>query len=383
MTDPLGWLHDVERERIGAGLRRSTCARQPDGPALLDLAGNDYLGLARDPRVVEAAVEALRRWGAGSTGSRLVTGTTSLHDELEAALALHTGFAAALVFSSGYLANLGALTSLAPAGTRVVCDALNHASLIDAARLARGEVVVVPHLDLEAVADALSSRPAGTRALVVTDAVFSVDGDAADLAALHAVVRRHEAALLVDDAHGVGVVGEGGRGSAWAAGIAGSPDVVVTATLSKALGSQGGVVLGSAAVRAHVLDQARTFIFDTGLAPASAAAALAALHVIAAEPDLPARVREGALALAAAAREAGWRATTPSAAVASVLVGEPDAALAAQRACAAAGVAVGCFRPPSVPDGVSRLRLAAHADLSDADLALAAAALAEARHASR
>jgi 8-amino-7-oxononanoate synthase len=223
----------------------------------------------------------------------------------------------------------------------------------------RGEVVVVPHLDLEAVADALSSRPAGTRALVVTDAVFSVDGDAADLAALHAVVRRHEAALLVDDAHGGGVVGKGGRGSAWAAGIAGSPDVVVTATLSKALGSQGGVVLGSAAVRAHVLDQARTFIFDTGLAPASAAAALAALHVIAAEPDLPARVREGALALAAAAREAGWRATTPSAAVTSVLVGEPDAALAAQRACAAAGVAVGCFRPPSVPDGVSRLRLAA------------------------
>jgi 8-amino-7-oxononanoate synthase len=370
----LDWLgtHAVERERVG--LRRRLLPRPVGGDGLLDLASNDYLGLARDPQVVQAAADAAARWGAGATGSRLVTGSTDLHAELEAALAGLVGAPAGLVFSSGYLANLGAVCALVGAGDLVVSDAGNHASLVDACRLSRARVVVSPHGDVAAVDAALRDR-AEERALVVTDAVFSIDGDLAPLRELAVVTRRHGAALLVDDAHGLGVLGAGGRGAVHAAGLAGDEDVVVTVTLSKALGSQGGAVLGSPAVKDHLVDTARSFIFDTGLAPACAGAALAAVHRLGREPGLAAMARTNAATLAARAARAGLPVTTPQAAVTSVLVGAPDAALAAAEHCARQGVRVGCFRPPSVPDGVSRLRLTARADLSADDLDRAALAL--------
>lgn len=376
MSDPLGWLGDVAAARERSGMRRVLRPR-PAEDGVLDLASNDYLGLARDPRVTAAAAEAARVWGAGATGSRLVTGSTELHAGLERALAAFVGTESALVFSSGYLANLGVLTALADADTLVVSDALNHASVVDACRLARGEVVVTAHRDLAAVDAALAGRTRH-RALVVTDAVFSVDGDLAPLADLHLVARRHGAVLVVDEAHALGVVGAGGRGGCHAAGIAAEPDVVQTVTLSKSLGSQGGAVLGTTAVVEHLVNAARPFIFDTGLAPPAAAAAGAALDVLAAEPTLAAVVRTRAGELASGLAGRGLEVTEPDAAVVSVRVGEPGRAVAAAEELLAAGLRVGCFRPPSVADGVSRLRLTARATLTGADVARAVAGVAAA-----
>lgn len=372
MSDPLHWLADAAAERSRAGLHRELRPREPDD-RVLDLASNDYLGLSRHPLVVQAAVAALGTWGAGSTGSRLVTGTTRLHGELEDALAAATGMPAALVFSSGYLANLGAVTALAGPGTLVVSDAGNHASLVDACRLSRAEVVVVPHADVDAVEAALRAR-SQPRALVVSDAVFSVDGELAPLTALHEVARRHGAALLVDEAHALGVVGAAGAGACAAVGLTGEPDVVLTATLSKSLGSQGGAVLGPPALRGHLIDTARTFVFDTGLAPASAAAAMAALALV------PSRVTDLQRSVTALANALGVP-VTPGAVVA-VPVGDPHRVVAVQAACLAEGVRVGCFRPPSVPPGGSCLRLAARADLSADDVARAAGVVAAALEAS-
>jgi 8-amino-7-oxononanoate synthase len=367
---PLAWLEPHAVRRRAAGLRRELRPRTPDEP-LLDLAGNDYLGLATDPRVVEGAVRAARTWGAGSTGSRLVTGTTTLHAELEAELAAFCGAESALVFSSGYAANLGVLTALAGRDALVVSDAANHASLIDGCRLSGARVAVVPHDDPEAVDAALAARTE-SRALVVTESVNSVDGGLAPLARLHAVCRGRGALLVVDEAHGLGVVGPGGRGLLAEAGLAGADDVVATMTLSKALGAQGGAVLGPAAVTAHLVDTARSFIFDTGLAPAAVGAARAALAVLRAEPERPGAVLRVAAALAAAAGV-----PAPPSAVVAVVLGEPDVAVAAARRCAERGLRVGCFRPPSVPDGTSRLRLTARATVTDAELAHVRAVLAD------
>jgi 8-amino-7-oxononanoate synthase len=366
---PLDWLDAHAAARRAAGLRRGLRPRAAGEP-LLDLAGNDYLGLSTDPRVVEGAVAAARAWGAGSTGSRLVTGTTALHSELEAELAAFLGARAALVFSSGYLANLGVVTALSGPGALVVSDAANHASLVDACRLARARIAVTPRDDPAAV-DALLAARTEERALVVTDSVNSVDGAFAPLRELHAVCRARGALLVVDEAHGLGVVGPGGRGLLAALDLAGADDVVATVTLSKALGSQGGAVVGSAAVMAHLVDTARSFIFDTGLAPACVGAALAALRVLRAEPDRPAAILRAAAVLAAAAGV-----PAPPSAVVSVVLGEPEIAVAAAAACAERGVRVGCFRPPSVPKGTSRLRLTARATLTDAELAHAGAVLA-------
>jgi 8-amino-7-oxononanoate synthase len=373
---PFDWVDAHAAEREAAGLRRRLRPRAADED-VLDLAGNDYLGLAHHPEVLHAAALAAKQWGAGSTGSRLVTGSTLLHSELEAAFADVMGAEAALVFSSGYLANVGAVTALTGPGTLIVSDALNHASLIDACRLSRARVVVTPHRDVAAVEVALAER-AEDRALVVSDGVFSVDGDVAPLAGLAAAARRHGAGLLIDEAHAVGVIGAAGRGSVHAAGLAGAPDVVCTAVLSKSLGSQGGVVVGPRAVVDHIIDSARSFIFDTGLAPAAAGAGLAALRLLVAEPERADRVRERARDLHRLARAAGLRAGPPVGAVTGVLVGRPELAVEAAAACMALGVRVGCFRPPSVPDGISRLRLTARADLTPADLDRAAAALAAA-----
>ncbi|MCX6466035.1 MAG: 8-amino-7-oxononanoate synthase [Pseudonocardiales bacterium] len=367
---PLAWLADHADRRRAAGLRRSLRPRAADD-AVIDLAGNDYLGLARDPRVVAGGVAALQAWGAGSTGSRLVTGSTALHAELEDALAAFTGFAAGLVFSSGYTANLGVLTALSGPGALIVSDAANHASLVDACRLSRARVQVVPRDDVAAVDAALAARTED-RALVVTDGVNSVDGGHAPLPALHAACRARGAVLVVDDAHGLGVAGPGGRGTPAAAGLAGADDVVATVTLSKALGSQGGAVLGPPAVVEHLVDTARSFIFDTGLAPACAGAALAALRVLAAEPERPAAVLRVAGELARAAGVA-----VPASSVVAVVLGEPERAVAAAARCAELGVRVGCFRPPSVPEGTSRLRLTARATVTDAELVRVRAALAD------
>lgn len=359
--DPFGWIDERAEARRRAGLVR-TLRPRPAEADLLDLASNDYLGLARDGEVTRAAADAALRWGAGSTGSRLVTGSTELHAELEAELAAFCGFEAALVFASGYAANLAAVTALTAPGALIASDSGNHASLIDGCRLTRARTAVVPHRDPAAVRKALDAHDGP--ALVVTDSVFSVDGDAAPLPELAAVCGEGGAALLVDDAHGLGVLGDGGRGAPAAAGLAGAPGLVVTVTLSKALGSQGGAVLGPARVIEHLVNAARTFIFDTGLAPAAAAGALAALRLLRRQPQRAARARAVAAELHTRLTAAGLDSRRPDACVLSVRAPGPDEAVRWAADCRAAGVAVGCFRPPSVPDGISRLRLSARADLT-------------------
>jgi 8-amino-7-oxononanoate synthase len=329
---------------------------------VIDLASNDYLGLARDPRVVQATVQAARTWGTGSTGSRLVTGSTELHAQLEEELAAFCGAPAALLFSSGYTANLGAVTALSGPGALVVSDAASHASLVDACRLSRARIVVTPHADVSAVDAALVAR-SEQRALVITDSVVSVNGDLAPLAQLHAVCRRHGAVLLADEAHGFGVRGPGGRGLLAEHSLAAEPDVVATVSLSKALGSQGGAVLGSREVVDQLVNTARSFIFDTGLAPPAAGGALAALGVLRTEPALPGRVLAAAAAIATAAD-----APLPASAVVSIILGAPQRTMDKAAECLRHGVRVGCLRPPSVPTGTSRLRLTAHAALTGPDL---------------
>ncbi|MFD5585442.1 8-amino-7-oxononanoate synthase [Streptomyces sp. NPDC058733] len=371
-----GWIDEQAAARRRAGLVRTLRPRPADTP-LLDLASNDYLGLARHPEVVEGAERAARTWGGGATGSRLVTGTTELHAELERELADFCGFEAALVFSSGYAANLAAVTALAPHGSLIVSDAGNHASLIDGCRLARGTTQVVAHAEPEAVRKALGTHEGS--AIAVSDTVFSVDGDAAPLADLAAACREHGAGLVVDDAHGLGVLGDGGRGAPYATGLAGAPDVVATVTLSKSLGSQGGAVLGPARVIDHLVNAARTFIFDTGLAPAAAGAALAALRLVRREPERAARARTVAAELHARLTAAGHQAVRPDAAVVSVRAPSPEQAVRWAADCRAAGLAVGCFRPPSVPDGISRLRLTARGDLTQDQIERAVRVIGETR----
>lgn len=368
---PLAWLDDVERQRRAAGLRRSLRPRPPVGTEL-DLASNDYLGLSQHPAVIDGGITALRTWGAGSTGSRLVTGNTELHEGFERALAEFVGAESALVFSSGYTANLGAAVALSGAGSLLVSDALTHASLVDACRLSRARVVVTPHRDVAAVEAALAGR-SEERAVVLTDSVFSADGVLAPVRALHEVCRRHGALLMVDEAHGLGVRGTGGRGLLHEVGLAGAPDIVMTTTLSKALGSQGGVVLGATAVRDHLIDAARPFIFDTGLAPAAVGAAWAALDILIAEPWRARAVVDHAAALASICSVP----ERPESAVVSVILGEPDVAFSAAVACLDHGVRVGCFRPPTVPAGTSRLRLTARASLTDDEMRLAGEVLAD------
>ena len=412
-------------------MRRALRPRGPGPDGIIDLASNDYLGLSQDPQVVEGAVAAAQRWGTGATGSRLVTGDTGLHAMLEKELAGFAGAQAALVFSSGYLANLAAVTALAAAldpgdgrsrpygsqpgdtkphgsqpgdtkphgsqpgdtkphgsqpgdtkphgsqhrGTLVVSDEANHASLIDACRLSAARIEIVGHRDVRAVDHALARR-SEPAALVVAESVFSVSGDLAPVGALHAVARAHGAVLVIDEAHAFGVLGPGGRGAAWAEGIAAEPDVVRTITLSKALAAQGGAVLGAAEVIETLINTGRSFIFDTALAPPAAGAALAALRVLAARPEIARQAARNASRLADLAQRRGLEASRPAAAVVSVLLGAPETALAAQRLFAAHGVRAGCFRPPSVPAGRSCLRLTARASLSEADFGTVAQALA-------
>ncbi|MGO4257120.1 aminotransferase class I/II-fold pyridoxal phosphate-dependent enzyme, partial [Marmoricola sp. RAF53] len=298
MSSFTDWLAERAAAREAAGLTRRLVASDTAGP-MIDLAGNDYLGLSRHPRVVRAAADAALAHGGGAGASRLVTGTLSVHEELETALAAFTGFPAALAFSTGYHANLAAVAALADADTLIVSDAHVHASMIDACRLSRGTVQVVPHNDVAAVEAALGARTR-PRALVLVETVYSVLGDAAPVAALAEACARHDAVLVADEAHALGVCGPRGQGLLHEAGLGGTDHVIGTLTLSKSLGSQGGAVLSTPAVREHLVNTARPFIYDTGLAPAATGAALEALAVVAEEPARVARVREVAATLAEA-----------------------------------------------------------------------------------
>lgn len=362
------WLAALDRRaelRAKAGLTRTLRPRAADDD-VVDLAGNDYLGLSAHPAVTAAATAALAGYGLGSTGSRLVRGSTTVHHDLEEDLAGWLGAERALVFSSGYLANVGAIRGLVQPRTLLVSDAHNHASLIDGCRISGAETMVTPHADVDAVRAALAAAP-NRPAVVVTESVFSVDGDLAPLAELHAVTRAHGALLLVDDAHGLGVIGPGGAGGVAAAGLAGELDVIVTATLSKALGGAGGVVAGPAEFVRHLVETGRTFVFDTAPPPAVAAGVRAAVGLAWAGDQLRAELGDRVALAVRRLRAAGLTGSVPEGAVVSVTAPGPEAATAWAADCRDRGVAVGCFRPPSTPDSRSRLRLTVNVGVPRAD----------------
>ena len=390
VTDPLAFCGEEVGRIEAVGLLRRVrsleSASEPevilDGRRVLCLASNNYLGLAAHPEVVDAAAEAAREYGAGAGSARLITGGNVLHDELEARLAAFKGTEAALLFSSGYLANLGTVSALVGPGDAVFSDELNHASIIDGCRLSRAEVHVYRHADAGHLAEKLSvwRQRDGTdrRALVVTDSVFSMDGDIAPLPDIVAACERHDAILMVDEAHATGVVGPGGRGVVAAYGLEGRVGVVM-GTLSKALGAAGGFIAGSADLCTYLRNRARSFIFDTALPPPTAAAALAALRIVEREPERPVRTRRLAARLAAGLRSAGYEVPDPAAAVLPVVIGEPDAAMTLSARLLDAGVLVTAIRPPTVPPGTSRLRATVMATHTDAEIDRAVAAFAAAR----
>jgi 8-amino-7-oxononanoate synthase len=341
-----------------------------DGRQVLLLCSNNYLGLADHAAVREAAAEAALRWGAGSGASRLISGNMEPHLQLEQRLAAFKGYERALLFGSGYLANSGVIAALAGRGEVVFSDELNHASIVDGCRLSRAETFVYRHADVEHLAWGL--RQAGGRAsLIVTDGVFSMDGDIAPLPQLLELARRHGARLMVDEAHATGAVGRGGRGSVSAAGLSGEVDVVV-GTLGKALGSYGAYVCAEAELVDFLVNRARSFIFSTAPPPSSAAAAMAALAVLEAEPELVERLQGNAKILRRSLAAEGLDPGASTSQVVPVHVGEAESTMALCELALEKGVFAQGIRPPTVPECSCRLRLTAMASHRREDLVAAA-----------
>jgi 8-amino-7-oxononanoate synthase len=344
-----------------------------DGRDAIDFSSNDYLGLAADPRLVTAVTDALRENALGAGAARLISGDHPLHEALERELAEFKRAEAALVFGSGYLANVGTIPALAGRRDVIYADALNHASLIDACRLSRAEVRTFPHLDLAGLADMLDAdRGRFRRRLIVVDGVFSMDGDLFPLCELTNIAQAYDAWTYVDDAHGTGVLGENGRGSAEHWRIEGQIDVIM-GTLGKAFGVAGAYVTGSRVLIDYLLNRARAFVFTTAQPPALAAAALAALHVIQSEPELRARLRRNAARVRSALRVPG----PAGGHIIPVLIGEGDATMRVGAALRERGILVGAVRPPTVPLGTSRLRITLSAAHTDDDIERLLGALAE------
>ena len=343
------------------------------GREVLLFCSNDYLGLACDPQLKAAARQAIRKWGTGSGASRLVSGNLSLYEDLETQLAAFKGTEAALVFSTGYAAHLGTIPAFAGPGDLILSDALNHASIVDACRLSRARVTVYPHRDADAVEHLLKTRSGEGKILVVTDGIFSMDGDLAPLVELARCCERHDALLLVDDAHGTGVLGAGGRGTAEQLGVH-SSNMVHMGTFSKALGGLGGFIAGTHLVRDYLVNQARTLIYSTGLPPATLAANREALRVVDEQPERRTHLRSLQQTLRSGLQALGYHVPDDPTPIVPVLVGTEEAALDMSDFLWERGIFVPAIRPPTVPDGTCRLRIslsAAH-DLSHVEILLAA-----------
>ena len=339
---------------------------------LVVMASNDYLDLARDPRVTEAAAEAVRRWGAGSGGSRLTTGTQPPHLALERHLAAFKGTEAAVLYATGYMANVGVITALAKKGDVIFSDALNHASIIDGCRLSGADVCIYRHADLDDLAARLASVRGARRRIAVSDGVFSMDGDVLDLPRFLEVCRAAGAVSIVDEAHATGVVGATGRGLAEHFGCA-HPDITV-GTLSKALGSEGGFACATHETARYLVNRSRPFIFSTAPGAAAVAAADAALSVLEAEPWRVERLRENVRFLAGSLAKLGFKAAADSAIV-PVVIGDERRAVEAARALETRGFLVSAIRYPTVAKGSARLRLAVMSAHTREQLAAVCAAL--------
>ena len=354
---------EMEALRQQGRLRALESISSPTGPTVLVggkqyimLASNDYLGLAAHPDLRQAAANAAKTWGAGSGAARLVSGTTVLHEELERDIAHFKKTETSLLFSTGYMANLGILTSLAGPQDAIFSDELNHASIIDGCRLSRARVVVYRHRDMNALEDLLRITPARRR-IIVTDGVFSMDGDIAPLPDLLSLAKRFDAALVLDDAHGTGTIGSHGGGTLEHFNIAPCPEILLMGTMGKALGSFGAFFAGTDAVRNFLINRARSFIFTTSLPPPVLAASRKAIDILVHEPERVIRLQENAAYLRQGLRTLGFQITQDSTPIIPIMIGASEAAFAWARRLREQGLFVTAIRPPAVPEGASRLRL--------------------------
>jgi 8-amino-7-oxononanoate synthase len=376
-------LEELERLGLTRRLRLVSGPQGPtvliDGEPLLLLCSNNYLGLADHPRVREAAADAAMRWGVGAGSSRLVSGTMTVHRRLEERLADFKRSEACLLFGSGYLANLGVIGALAGRGDTVYSDELNHASIVDGCRLSRAEVIVYRHRDVEHLDWSLrrhGRRDGTARRLIVTDSVFSMDGDVAPLAAIAELADAHGARVVVDEAHATGNLGPGGRGAVAEAGLEGEIDVLV-GTLGKALGSYGAYVCASGEIVRLLINSARSLIYSTAPPPPAVAGALAALSLLRERPHRVQRLRSNARVLRRALAGEGFPVADAEMHIVPLILGDERAAMRLCQATLERGVFAQAIRPPSVADGSSRLRLTAMASHTPTELEMATGVLGE------
>jgi len=337
-----------------------------DGRPAVNFASNNYLGLANHPALREAGIRALRRWGVGAGASRLVTGSSTLHRELEERIARFEDLPAAVLFNSGYCANVGVIASLVGRGDAVFGDRLNHASIVDGCLLSGARFQRYKHRDADDLARLLAASES-RRKLVVTDSIFSVDGDAAPLDRIADVCAEYGAWLMVDEAHATGVLGDHGRGLVEVMGLGGRVEIVM-GTLSKALGCVGGYVAGCAELADHLRNHARSLIYTTALPPALCAAAIAAFDVLEREPERRVRLSRNAERLRAGLRRAGWDTGSSETQILPILVGEARTALELSARLLEAGYYAPAMRPPTVPPGACRLRVSVTAAHLDKDI---------------
>ncbi|HEY3970347.1 MAG TPA: 8-amino-7-oxononanoate synthase [Solirubrobacteraceae bacterium] len=374
-------LSELERLGLDRRLRTVSGPQGPrvllDGEPVLLLCSNNYLGLADHPQVREAAAEAAMSLGVGAGASRLVSGTMTIHRQLEQRLAAFEGCDACVLFGSGYLANLGVIGALAGPGDTIFSDELNHASIIDGCRASRAEVIVYRHLDSDHLECCLRERRGKGRCTIVSDSVFSMDGDVAPLERIVELARAHGARTIVDEAHATGALGEGGRGAVAQAGLQGEIDVLI-GTLGKALGSYGAYACGSEEMVRFLINAARPLIFSTAPSPPSVAGALAALELLEAEPERVSRLREAARGLRSALAEEGFAVQRGDMHIVPLVVGDSEVAMQLCQGALERHLFAQAIRPPTVPEGTSRLRLAVMASHSATELRDAARTLAKA-----
>lgn len=371
MSDYLNQVRQQALLREVADLEPVDAVHVKDGEKLyLNLASNNYLGLTHCPVVQHAAAQAATEHGAGSGGARLITGSHPYYPKLERQLAAFKQTEAAIVFNTGYMANVGTISALANPSDVIFSDELNHASIIDGCRLSKARTVVYRHCDTEHLAELLHDTPCSGKRIIVTDGVFSMDGDIAPLPALVPLAEKYQAIIIVDDAHATGVIGPGGRGTAAHFGLEGKIHVQI-GTLSKALGAEGGFVAGSQLLIEYLVNRARSFIFTTALAPSTIAAASAALAQLVSRPELVAKLQENAAFLRNGLNQSGLTVGQGITPIIPVTVGEADTALALASELKDYGVLISAIRPPTVPPGASRLRIAVSAAHSKYELSKA------------
>lgn len=371
MEENLAALREQHQLRSLTSLSETGGMLEWQGRRYINFSSNDYLNFLRRPELINASMEATRRYGAGSGASRLVTGSLSIHDELESSIARHKGYPSALFFGSGFLTNIGVVSALVGRHDTVIADRLIHASLIDAIRVSGADLVRFHHNDLQDLDIRLTGLPPDGRKLIITESVFSMDGDLAPLPEIAELAIRHQAMLLVDEAHATGVWGRAGRGLVAEHNLQSKVNISMS-TMSKALGGYGGTVACSPLMREWLINKARSFIYTTAPPPGVCGAALAALHLLDREPELGTMLRKRSDLLREALHERGFNTADSQSQIIPVIVGDNKSAMDLSAALREEGIIVSAIRPPTVPQGTSRLRFSVTLAHQDDDVIRAA-----------